>query len=202
MRLTFSGGQPHWYRLAKRLLHPEPWRDRLRASRFRRRRSLLRTRPYDTSNYPTSSGLSKPNSTVKLGDSIIYRLILLLDYLSQNSDHGDYWSSFLINDSHSPYFSPHDSSGALNYTRRVSPDWSRIVFAGHSQGAAMAAFIGITTPVAVRRVVMLSGPQDNYERPIPDAAPEKTSANWIATSSTTPMNRFWGVDERSGSVFA
>lgn len=58
-----------------------------------------------------------------------------------------------------------------------APKWSRIIISGISHGASTAGIVGQNRSVA--RVVMLSGPLD-------------TNQSWLAASSLTPANKFFG----------
>jgi acetyl esterase/lipase len=69
-------------------------------------------------------------------ESIINRLVKLLQHLDREHP-GEGWASYLGGD---------------------GPDWERIAFGGHSQGAGMAAYLARQKKVA--RVVLLSGPTD------------------------------------------
>lgn len=81
------------------------------------------------------------------------------------------------------YLVKHDPSGGWGeYFSHGEPVWSRIIVAGHSQGAGHAAYIG--KMFRVDRVLMFSGPQDymdNLHRPAP----------WQAQKSATPPSRFF-----------
>jgi hypothetical protein len=89
-------------------------------------------------------------------NSIDNRLLKLLVYLDENFP-SEGWSRFL-------------KDGA--------PDWSRIVVAGHSNGAAQAAFIG--TIRLVSRVALISGP-----------APEEAAA-WVSIGKT-PAAKYYAL---------
>lgn len=141
----------------------------------------------------SSAMLTSQRSDVSGGDSVVHRLICLLDYLAHQPpgvgtlDPG-YWSQFLVTGlraRNSPYLLP--SSG---YTVPAYPDWSRIVLAGHSQGGGNAAFLAMTLPQPLRRVVLFSAPQDAV------AAPDGSGlqpAQWLLAPSRTPMQRFIGL---------
>lgn len=81
------------------------------------------------------------------------------------------------------YLMSHDPDGGWGeFVSHGEPVWSRIVVAGHSQGAGHAAYIG--TLFRVQRVLMFSGPQDymdDLHRPAP----------WQAGRSATPSSRFF-----------
>jgi hypothetical protein len=98
--------------------------------------------------------------SVDPANSILNRLRKLLSYLAKQDPDGG-WGEFMAGG---------------------QPDWSRIVIAGHSQGAGHAAFIGKL--FAVDRVLMFSGPQDyldDLEKPAP----------WQARPSATSPSRFF-----------
>ncbi|MBS1795754.1 MAG: hypothetical protein JSS81_18005 [Acidobacteria bacterium] len=106
-----------------------------------------------------------PLVTVSRANSIENRLIKLLIYL-RNQFPADNWGQFLIDD--------------------ATPDWSKIVVAGHSQGGGHAGIIGRYHAVA--RVVMFAAMDFNGLANSP--------ANWIAhpetTPNATPPERFRG----------
>ncbi|HEX4031037.1 MAG TPA: hypothetical protein VHX20_11780 [Terracidiphilus sp.] len=81
------------------------------------------------------------------------------------------------------YLVQHDPAGGWNeFVIDGQPAWSRILVAGHSQGAGHAAYIGKLFPVD--RVLMFSGPQDyldDLHRPAP----------WQAEESATRPSRFF-----------
>jgi hypothetical protein len=62
------------------------------------------------------------------------------------------------------------------------PVWSRIVVAGHSQGAGHAAYLGKMFPVD--EVLMFSGPQDYFDD-------LDMPAPWLARPSATPQSRYF-----------
>ncbi len=94
-------------------------------------------------------------------ESIESRLTHLLEFLAKRQPRQD-WGQFLAND---------------------APRWDRIAFAGHSQGAGMAAYIAKKREVA--RVILLSGPIDYL-------SDLKTPAPWLSTKSATPPDRWFG----------
>jgi hypothetical protein len=127
--------------------------------------------------------------TVSKANSVVNRLVNLIDYLTHDADTSDdtYWSQFVVSNANSPYTTTH--LGA------VYPNWSKIVVSGHSQGGGHAAFLGVKLPQAVRRVVMFSSPNDNVNG---------VSASWVTSTSTTGLDRFWGLrnaDEGSYGSF-
>ena len=145
-------------------------------------------------NQAYAAGQPDYNSTlisVNTANSVINRLVCLLDYLSHqsasasNPDPG-YWAQFLAANSNSPYVTPN--------TGKAYPDWSKIVIAGHSQGGGNAAFLATHLPAgtAVRRVVMFSAPNDHGSC---------GSASWILENASTPLNRFWGLRNDNEGTF-
>lgn len=93
-------------------------------------------------------------------NSILNRFDKLLVYLVKNDPAGG-WDQFVANG---------------------QPVWSRIVVAGHSQGAGHAAYLG--KMFAVDRVLMFSGPQDfldDLHQPAP----------WQSGASATSPDRFF-----------
>jgi hypothetical protein len=107
------------------------------------------------------TGASVSNQVkVNRANSILNRFTRLLVYLTAHNPGGG-WGEFL-------------SHG--------QPVWSRIIVAGHSQGAGHAAYIGKL--FRVDRVLMFSGPQDYMDklhRPAP----------WQAKRSATPASRYF-----------
>lgn len=95
-------------------------------------------------------------------ESIVSRLVKLLQYLDAQ-DAGGKWGDYLDN-------------GA--------PKWSRIAFAGQSQGAGMAAYLAKQHLVA--RVILFSSPWDFIAR---DG--RRRLAPWIAEPSRTPPERWF-----------
>ena len=79
----------------------------------------------------------------------------------------------------------HPAEGWGAYLDGGHPAWSKIVVAGHSQGAAMAAFIAKQRTVA--RVVMFSGGADGDGL----IANTRTWSSWLAAPAKTPMNRWF-----------
>ena len=79
----------------------------------------------------------------------------------------------------------HPAEGWGGYLDGNRPAWSKIVVAGHSQGAAMAAFIAKKREVA--RVVMFSGGSDG------DGAAGETRkwSSWLSAPARTPMDRWF-----------
>lgn len=93
-------------------------------------------------------------------NSIYFRIKALLAYLSRKqSDQG--WSDFIKGD---------------------SIQWSKIVVAGHSQGAGHAAYLGKKFPIA--RVLIFAGPQDYLSH-------FNTPASWLSQMSITPAGNYY-----------
>lgn len=101
---------------------------------------------------------ASPLVEVDASNSIVTRFTKLLQYLSAHDKAGK-WDAFL---------------------QGTSPRWSRIIVAGHSQGAGHAAYLGKAFNLA--GVLMLSGPQD-YLRVFHTPAP------WQFRSGATPASR-------------
>jgi hypothetical protein len=93
-------------------------------------------------------------------NSILNRLNKLLAYLV-TQDPGGGWGEFFADG---------------------QPVWSRIVVAGHSQGAGHAAYLGKMFPVD--EVLMFSGPQDYFDD-------LDMPAPWLARPSATPPSRYF-----------
>lgn len=70
------------------------------------------------------------------------------------------------------------------------PAWRRIVVAGHSQGAGLAAFIAKRFEVA--RVVMFSSPWDYYHALV-DGRDKRLVSGWVGQPSATPPDRWFGL---------
>jgi pimeloyl-ACP methyl ester carboxylesterase len=103
---------------------------------------------------------SAPNTSA---EGIEHRLTMLLKYLTANHpDEG--WGQYLDGD---------------------HPAWRKIVLAGHSQGAAMVAYIA--KQHEVDRAVLFSGAADGVGH---TAATRKWST-WLTEPSKTPMNRWY-----------
>jgi predicted esterase len=97
-------------------------------------------------------------------ESIVNRLVKLLQYLDRREP-GRGWAGYLAN-------------GA--------PNWGRIVLAGQSQGAGMAAFIA--KQHAVARVILFSSPWDF----VVSRGNERRLASWVAWPAMTPPERWFG----------
>ena len=107
--------------------------------------------------------------SVRPANSILNRLQKLLVYLVKQDPDGG-WGEFVADG---------------------QPVWSRIVVAGHSQGAGHAAYLGKMFPVD--KVLMFSGPQDYFDdldKPAP----------WLARPSATPPSRYLRISERERSL--
>ena len=158
------------------------------------------TYPGASAAYDAGAWQGKAFAPTSRGDSIVNRLVLLINCLTWRSATPDaYWQQFLLDDRHqgATYVSPHDAHGALTYARAVVPDWSRIIVAGHSQGGGDAAFLAMTLPGGVRRAALFSAPQDDPKHTaIPDVA------SWVAGVSHTPLARFYGLRNASGGTTA
>ena len=111
----------------------------------------------------TTDNDDPPNETV------VARLAATLRYLDARYP-GERWGSYL------------DATG--------QPIWQRIVVAGHSQGAGIAAFIA--KRFAVARVVLLSSPWDHYHA-IVDGQDRSVLSPWLRQQSATPPDRWYGL---------
>lgn len=157
---------------------------------------------YDAAAY--TSAYNYPSTS--LGDSIINRLVFLIDYMAcKDTKQPSFWSKFLVDDTSnsSPYVSPHSADcSTLNYSRRVLPKWSQIVLAGHSQGGGAAGFTAMNVPGGVRRVAMFSSPQDNLNgnKSVPSTDPSNIVASWITAATQTPLPHFYGLRNASGAT--
>ena len=76
--------------------------------------------------------------------------------------------------------------GWAGYLDNGAPNWRRIVLAGQSQGAGMAAFIAKTKFVA--RVILFSSPWDFFAPP----GKPRVLALWLAKPAVTPPERWFG----------
>jgi hypothetical protein len=100
-----------------------------------------------------------------VAESIVSRLSKLLRYLDQS----------------------HPGEGWSDYLKGETPDWSRIVVSGLSQGAGMAAYIAQREPVV--RVVLFSSPWDFSLEP-------RSLAPWIGEPGVTPPERWFAEYHR------
>lgn len=98
---------------------------------------------------------------VSPGNAILHRILSLIAHLRMKDSR---WEAFLVN-------------GKL--------DWSRVVLVGHSQGSGHAAFLAKL--FSVNRVVMIAGPQDNFDPAI---------AGWIKEPGKTEAERFYSLVHR------
>jgi hypothetical protein len=159
---------------------------------------------------PTSASTA---GNVTLPNSIIYRLVAALNWLQYQPTLTNaagrptstpapiHWGQFLVDDAASPYVVPTISAnGSLGTgTRKAYPVWSRIILAGHSQGAGHAAFAAQL--VSMHRVVLFSGPNDHVPgltRTATESAGLFTSTDcpspfWMTRASATPLLRYWGL---------
>lgn len=80
--------------------------------------------------------------------------------------------------------SRHPDQNWQRYLAGNAPNWPRLVFGGHSQGAGMAAYIAKREPLA--RVVLLSGPEDF-------SMPGRMVAPWLSMPSATPADRWFAL---------
>jgi pimeloyl-ACP methyl ester carboxylesterase len=91
----------------------------------------------------------------------------------------------------------HPSDGWSQYLDGNNPRWERIVVAGHSQGAGMAAYIAQRKRVA--RVVLFSSPWDFYGR-------DRQIAPWVLDGPrATPSDLWFGAyheKENTASLIA
>lgn len=89
-------------------------------------------------------------------NSIVSRLVNLLNYLQSTYPEQD-WNKYLVDEN--------------------TPDWSKIIVSGHSQGSGHSAYLAKT--YSVYRNVMFSGPNDysnHFDAP----------ANWLSLPGVTP----------------
>lgn len=122
-------------------------------------------------------GLGPAPVTNPPAESIVSRLVHLLRYLDSTHP-GEGWGAYLVDG---------------------QPDWQRIVVAGHSTGAGMAAYLAKTRDVA--RVVLFSSPWDDIHLP---GQPRRT-APWLAMPSATPATRWYAEyhrDEHTAPLIA
>ena len=101
-----------------------------------------------------------PNTPNEGGE---HRLTMLLKYLAVHLP-GQGWDTYLKGD---------------------QPNWSRIVLAGHSQGAGEAGFIAKKREVA--RVVLFSGASDGVGQTLTT----RKWSSWLTAPSKTPMERWY-----------
>jgi len=197
-------------------------------------------RRYNADAFNGSGSGATTNPPVSQADSVVNRLVLLLDDLcwhakDSNNPNPSYWCRFLLDDTNSNsakidadncyagpsgsssggssgaygcYVSPHDNSsgssganyGKVDYRRKVVPDWSHIIIAGHSQGGGNAAFLAMYLPsgVPVHRALLFSSPEDN----VPGSSSGSIQpASWITGATSTPLASFWGLrNSHEGSL--
>jgi predicted esterase len=88
----------------------------------------------------------------------------------------------------------HPSDGWGQYLAAGSPNWQRIVVAGHSQGAGMAAYIAQKKHVA--RVILFSSPWDFYGR-------DRQLAPWIFNGpGATPAESWFAAYHKKENTAA
>lgn len=140
----------------------------------------------------------EPTVLVNARNSVVGRVLALLDYLAYESPHSgnpdpSLWRRYIRSDPGSPYSGVNTGPGY--------PDWSSIILAGHSQGGGHAAMLGmnLASPEAAQAVVMLSSPNDFDNS-------NDQSASWLNRGSSTPTSAFWGLrhsdDNRLGGHVA
>jgi len=93
-------------------------------------------------------------------NSIYHRVVALLGYLNQHYPKQN-WGQFL---------------------RGKGVNWTKVVAAGHSQGAGHVVKLGKLYPL--ERVIILAGPQDWL-------SVFHSSAPWLKQQSVTPLNRYF-----------
>jgi pimeloyl-ACP methyl ester carboxylesterase len=120
---------------------------------------------------PQGVAYSSAGASVDATNSIVGRLIALIDYLAVDDPH---WDRFLIDDPTSQYVATHRGPVRL--------DHKKLILTGHSQGGGHAALWAMRAEV--ERVVMLSSPDDTGLF---------GSASWTLATSATPLDRFWGL---------
>jgi pimeloyl-ACP methyl ester carboxylesterase len=133
---------------------------------------------------------------------VVNRLVLWLSYLRTHplgSEPGSYWGQFLKADTTSPYDNtaltvPTGADGGYYPVWGTASSTVNIELAGHSQGGGAAAFVASTLPtnVQIRRVIMLSSPQDSYSYNGGTSSPA-----WIRSS--TIGSRAWGLRHGQGT---
>lgn len=81
------------------------------------------------------------------------------------------------------YLSSQDADGQWRqFVKGTQVQWSKVIVAGHSQGAGHAALLGKL--YALQRVILIAGPND-YS--IETSGP----ANWLYDKSETPLSRWY-----------
>lgn len=109
-----------------------------------------------------TGGAADPRAAVSAPDSLQNRVVKLLQFLAVHQASRE-WTRYLAG---------------------LTPRWSMIRVAGHSQGASMAAFIALHHQVD--RVTLFSGPTDVS----PDGAAARP-AFWIMDHGATPASRYY-----------
>ena len=129
-------------------------------------------------------GFRWPQIDVAAADSIMGRLVSVLDFLASHNAHGGrIWGQYVHADPTSPY------NGRMPTSRRI-------VIAGHSQGGGHAAFIAHHLKFA--RVLTFSSPADYHTT---DFVKKCTPAAWLKQHSKTPINRYYGFEDVHSFTF-
>ncbi len=118
------------------------------------------------------SGAASGVSGIRLDEGIVDRAVLALRTLAAGNPQGR-WKDYL-------------TSASATSAPEGQIDWSRVVTAGHSQGAGHAAAMGKLFPVA--RVIQLSGTCDGAHR-----QPAPWTSGSTGTWASDP-SQFWGLD--------
>jgi hypothetical protein len=114
----------------------------------------------DTSNNFENNYVGNDTYNFPTDDSIVGRLVTVLDQLSTMSTYSvgpmsqSQWSAFLVDNStttNSPYKRKSNGHGAY-------PNWKQIIIVGHSQGGGAAGFIAFHLPA--QRLIELSSIED------------------------------------------
>jgi hypothetical protein len=133
---------------------------------------------------PASNGYDHPAITVDNGNSVMNRLLALLDYLNATYPTAG-WAQYQVRDGSGACTSTNTTYDACN------PVWSKIVLMGHSLGAGEALYL--SKFYSVDRVGMLAGPYDEYVD-YEAAPPAVTVAPWITEGGfATPASKMYGL---------
>ena len=125
-------------------------------------------------------GVEGPQYSLTAFDTISHRLVALLQTL-QRTEPDLHWNRYLT-----------DNTSLANGAAAV--DWSRVIVAGHSQGACHVGWI--SKRFAVQRAIMFSGTNDitGSKRGWPGPSP----AGYLSVPGATPASRLFGFGELNG----
>jgi hypothetical protein len=123
---------------------------------------------------PTGHAYDHPLANINLSNSVMNRLLKLVDYLRTVAP-GAGWDSFQQR-SGTACTSMNTTYGACDL------DWTKVVAVGHSQGAGVGLYLGKFFPLS--KIVMLSGTYDAYNL----GGGSFTIAPWVAEGGMATAN--------------